>query len=173
MFATSPLMLVMLGILSVQQQLIGCIDDMMKLKKSTVSFNLKYPFTLTIKMCWSKTIWEEREFPVQMFFGSMDPLIFPLLNLVAFLEYGDDSNSTKLFGSCSNWSIVNSLQQILSSTFFEPPLPTSQPGQLGTHSIQKGSATYASRVGLPKVCLFNWHCFIFLIFLLDDAKLCL
>ena len=150
MFATSPLMLAMLGILSVQWQLIGRIGDMMKLEKSTMSFNLQYPFTLTIKMCWSKNIQEERESPVQMLFGSMDPLICPLLNLAAFLEFGDGSNSTKLFGSRSNRSVANSLENIFSNPLFKP----ARPGPLGTHSIRKGSATYASRFGLPKVCYF-------------------
>ncbi len=96
MFATSPLMLAMLGILSVQWQLIGRIDDVMKLEKSTISFNWQYPFTLMIKMLFQKYLRGER-----VLFGSMDPLIFPLLNLVAFLEFVDGSNSTKLFGSCS------------------------------------------------------------------------
>ncbi len=121
MFATSPLMVAMLGILSVQWQLIGRIDGVMKLKKSTMSFNLQYPFSLMIKMCWSKNIQEERESPVQTLLGSMDPLICLLLNLAAFLEFGGGSNSTKLIGSCSNWSVANSFKLIFWSPSSNQP----------------------------------------------------
>ncbi len=51
----------------------------------------------------------------------MDPLICPLLNLEAFLEFGDGSNSTKLFGRCSNQSIANSLKHIFWAPFSNQP----------------------------------------------------
>ncbi len=150
LYSTSPVLLVMVGVLTVQWQLIGRIDDVMKLDKSTIKFNLQSPFTLMIKMCWSKNIRDERESPVQILFGSMDPLICPLLNLAAFLEFGDGNNSTKLFGSRSNRSISNILERIFSSPLFR----SYQPGPLGTHSIRKGAATFASQFGLPKVRIF-------------------
>ncbi len=49
MFVTSPLMYVRLGIFSIQWQLIRQIDDVMMIKKITVSFNLQYPFTSWLK----------------------------------------------------------------------------------------------------------------------------
>ena len=147
MYALSPLMLVMLGVLTIQWQLIGRIDDVMKLDKSTIRPNMQYPFTLLIKMCWSKNIREERESPIQVLFGSMDPLICPLLNLAAWLEFGDAATSEKLFGSRSNRSVSNILGRVFSSSLFRAV----RPGPLGTHSIRKGAATFASRFGIPKV----------------------
>ncbi len=135
----------MLAVLTFQWQLIGHINDVMKLGKSTLSFNPRYPYTLLCKMCWSKNIREERESPTQIIVPSMDPLICPLLNLAVFLELQAPSG-THLFGDRSNRSVANILDNIFSSDFFT----ATRHGNLGTHIIRKGAATYASQFGLPR-----------------------
>jgi len=76
------------AVLCLQWQIIGRIDDVMKLAKSTLMFNSREPSTLNIKMNWSKNIREERDCPTQVLFGAMDPLVCPLLNLATWLEGG-------------------------------------------------------------------------------------
>ena len=74
------------AVFCLQWQIIGRIDDVMKLAKSTLLFNPREPSTLNIKLNWSKNIQEERDCPTQIVFGAMDPLVCPLLNLAAWLE---------------------------------------------------------------------------------------
>ncbi len=138
-YKESSLCSMMLAVLTFQWQLIGCINDVMKLGKSTLSFNPRYPYTLLCKMCWSKNIREERESPTQIIVPSMDPLICPLLNLAVFLELQAPSG-THLIGDRSNRSVANILDNIFSSDFFT----ATRHGNLGSHSIRKGAATYAS-----------------------------
>jgi len=78
-------MILLLTILTIQWQFIGRIDDMMRLATSTVLFNSDHPFTLYIKMCWSKNIRTERDSPTQILFASMDPAVCPLLPNVYLL----------------------------------------------------------------------------------------
>ena len=95
----------LMAVLCLQWQIIGQIDDVMKLAKSTLLFNPCEPSTLNIKLNWSKNIlnWsknirEERDCPMQIVFGAMDPLVCPLLNLAIWLE-GGNSHGLLLFGS--------------------------------------------------------------------------
>jgi len=139
------LMDLMLSVLTLQWQLIGRIDDVMKLEKSSLSFNHRFPFTLLCKMTWSKNIREERESPTQLLLPAMDPLLCPLLNLAIFVESHAPAG-LHLYGDRLNRSVANILENILSSDHFT----AIRPGSLGTHSIRKGAATYASRFGLPR-----------------------
>ena len=75
-----------MAMLCLEWQIIGCIDDVMKLAKSTLLFNSCEPPTLNIKMNWSKNIREESDCLTQILFGAMDPLVCPLLNLLGWLE---------------------------------------------------------------------------------------
>jgi hypothetical protein len=137
-------MLRLLAILTVQWHLMGRIDDIMKLAISTIVFNSCNPFTLHIKMCWSKNIRNERQSPTQIMFASMDPIICPLLNLVTMIEVvGTDGDF--LFGR-SNKSAAQQLKLVYSSDFFK----SQRTGEIGTHSVRKGSATFASRSGCHK-----------------------
>ena len=74
----------------------------------------------------------------------MDPIVCPLMNLVTMIEVvGTDGDF--LFGR-SNKSAAQQLKLVYTSEFF-----TSQrTGQVGTHSVRKGSATFASRSGCHK-----------------------
>ena len=76
------------AVLCLQWQIIGRIDDVMKLAKSTLLFNSWEPSTWNIKMNLSKNIWEERDCPAKILFGAMDHVVCPLLNLVAWLKGG-------------------------------------------------------------------------------------
>ena len=79
-------MIILLTVLTVQWQFIARIDDMMRLKTSTVLFNPDHPFTLYLRMCWSKNIRTERECPKQIMVASMNPIVCPLLNLSVMIE---------------------------------------------------------------------------------------
>ena len=102
LYADSDLWFFLAAVFCLQWQIIGRIDDVMKLTKSMLLFNRCQPSILCVKMNWSKNISKEREPPMQILFGAMDPLICPLLNLAAWLEGGEDYGLL-LFGShCSN-----------------------------------------------------------------------
>ncbi len=85
-FPSHDVMLPMLAILTLQWQIIGRIDDVMQLATSTILKNVHNPYTLHIKMCWSKNIVSENQLPIQMLFGSMDPLVCPFLSLAVYFE---------------------------------------------------------------------------------------
>ena len=90
LFAASDMWFFLTAVFCLQWQIIGRIDDVMKLAKCSLLFNPWEPSTLNVKMTWSKNIQEERESPTQILFGAMDPIICPLLNLAAWLEGGED-----------------------------------------------------------------------------------
>ena len=79
----------------------------------------------------------------------MDPLVCPLLNLAVYFECirEDPTSEGKIFPEHPNRGISNFLSAVFESVHF----PSSNKiGKLGTHSIRKGAATYASRNGLLK-----------------------
>ncbi len=139
------------AVFCLQWQIIGQIDDVMKLAKSTLLFNPREPSTFNIKLNWSKNIREERDCPTQIVFGAMDPLVCPLLNLAIWLE-GGDNHGLLLFGSYQTNSAMSSLlDKIFSSELF---LRVRAVWLLGTHSICKGAVSYAAYFGM----LRDWIC---------------
>ena len=124
-------MIMLLTVLTIQWQLIARIDDMMRLQTSTILFNSDNPFTIYIKMCWSKNIRTERDSPTQIIFASMDPIVCPLLNLSVMMEVIGTTGGL-LFGR-SNKTVANLLKQVYKSSLFT----AKRPGKLGTHSIRK------------------------------------
>ena len=138
-------MLMALSVLTLQWQLIGRIDDIMQLRTSTVLFNVRDSFTLHIKMSWSKNIRTEMQSPTQILIAAMDPIICPLLNLAVYMEtFGGHAGG--LMFDHSKKTTTNLIDEILASSNFR----AQRAGRVGTHSFRKGSATYASRFGLPK-----------------------
>jgi hypothetical protein len=135
-----------LAMITLQWQLIGHIDDVMKLATSTLLKHTLYLFALNIKMCWSKNIRTKQESPTQILFASMDPLICPMLNLGIFMESVRTQRGGWLFGN-TNRNTSGILRTILNSQFFTLVFQT---GKLGTHSICKGAATFASCNGIPR-----------------------
>jgi hypothetical protein len=148
-FPSHNVMLLILAVLMLQWQIIGRIDDVMQLATSTILKNARYPFTLHIKMCWSKNIVSKNKSPTQMLFGLMDPLICPFLNLVVYFKscWEETHSRGNLFPEQTNWGILIFLGTIFDSKHF--PLAHTV-GKLGTHSIRKGAATYASPNGITK-----------------------
>ena len=137
-------MLMALSVLTLQWQLIGRIDDIMQLRTSTVLFNVRDSFTLHIKMSWSKNIRTEMQSPTQLLLAAMDPIICPLLNLAVFIEtFGGHGG---LMFDRAKKTTTNLIDVILASSNFR----AQRAGRVGTHSFRKGSATFASRFGLPK-----------------------
>ncbi len=51
-----------------------------------VSTNLHHPGCLQVKMRKLKNIRSERDMPTQIYFGSMDPLVCPILNVAIQIE---------------------------------------------------------------------------------------
>ena len=81
-FCTHPeTMTLVLAVMTLQWHFIGQIDDIMSLYTTMVSTNLHHPGCLQVKMRKLKNIRSERDMPTQIYFGSMDPLVCPILNL--------------------------------------------------------------------------------------------
>jgi len=137
------------GVLTLQWQMIGRVDDMMKLGRKEVSANLEHTCALTVQMRWSKNIREERESPRQIVLGSFDDRLCALLNLAVYLEHENVSEENGfLFGNGidGDRSIRSALKGVLESSDFN----AQSEGPLGTHSIRKGPATHAARCGISK-----------------------
>ena len=90
LFVDSDMWFFLSAVFCLQGQIIGHIDNVMKLAKGLLLLNVHEPSTLNVKMNWSKNIREEREAPTQILFGLMDPIVCPLLNIAMWLEGGDD-----------------------------------------------------------------------------------
>ena len=136
--------------LTLQWSLITRVDDIMKMKYQDFFHNIQHPFALSCRMRWSKNITEERDSPEKIILGSMDVRLCPLLNLAVYLEvYGKISTtppSDFLFGSPNDGHKV--LRNTIGKVFNSPDFVKLKEGLLGTHSIRKGAATYASRCGM-------------------------
>lgn len=109
---SEAIMSTMLAVMTLQWQLIGRIDDVMKLATSTVLKHTLYPFALNIKMCWSKNIRTEQDSPTQILFASMNPLICPILHLGIFMETVGRQCDGFLFGN-SNRNTSSLLKTVL------------------------------------------------------------
>ena len=81
----------LVAVLVTQWQLIGRIDDMMKMKYNNLAHNIQHNFTVFAQLRWSKNITEEREAPQQILLGSMDERVCVLVNLGIFLELQSES----------------------------------------------------------------------------------
>ncbi|KAH9150675.1 hypothetical protein AeRB84_006523 [Aphanomyces euteiches] len=141
------------SILTMQWHLIGRVDDMMKLQFCNFSFNPAHPFTLICQMRWSKNISEERESPRQILLGSMDERLCVLLNLAVYVELidSDDPERVEHGFLCGNGYdgdrlVRDMLHRVLENAGFKKLVD----GNLGTHNIRKGPATYASRNGMSR-----------------------
>ncbi|KAG1705685.1 hypothetical protein DVH05_003395 [Phytophthora capsici] len=132
---------------------------MMKLKFENISHNVQNPGTLLCQMRWSKNISDERDAPEQILVGSMDPLLCALLNLAVYLESSCCSISSEFVfeNPTDGHRVVRKfLQDILDS----PRFRKLKKGNLGTHSLRKGAATYGSRSGVSKDYINRrgrWH----------------
>ena len=123
---------------------------MMKLRVNDITANLEHPESICVQMRWSKNITEERESPRQIVLGSLDERMCVLLNLAIFIEAGNDSHSDTEFlfgnGVDGDRAIRASLKEVLESNL----LQSLSNGNVGTHSMRKGPATYCARLGQAK-----------------------
>ena len=134
-------------VIAMQWHLITRIDDMMKLQLTNLMFNLENPFTVLAKLRWSKNITEERDAPEQIVFGSMEPLLCPILNLAIYIETRTN-DSPFVFGNPINGHTI--VRKALQAAVGDVRFKRMKDGKLGTHSFRKGAATYASRAGAIK-----------------------
>jgi hypothetical protein len=112
-------------------------------------------FALQTKVTWSKNVYEERDCPDQIFFGSFDSQYCLLLSLSIYLEVwlGDNiANTNKffLFGDDDENDIraVDRIKNNYSATlrkYFVEFVRLSR--ELGTHSIRKFAASWARALG--------------------------
>ena len=112
-------------------------------------------FALQTKVTWSKNVYEERDCPDQIFFGSFDSQYCLLLSLSIYLEHwlGDCvDNSTKefLFGDDRTEDVraVDRIKANYSNTlrkYFVVFVRLSR--ELGTHSIRKFASSWARALG--------------------------
>jgi hypothetical protein len=118
-------------------------------------------FALQIKVFWSKNVLEERDCPDQILLGSMDSGFCILLALSIYLESWFTCNkglqSVFLFSDDNNEELApkrtkSSYAASLRTNVFSNPMFLSKTGRngsedLGSHSLRKFPATWASRNG--------------------------
>ncbi|KAL3665132.1 hypothetical protein V7S43_009764 [Phytophthora oleae] len=137
------------SVLTLQWHICARIDDMMKLQFSNFSPNTQYPSTLLLQMRWSKNIHEERDAPEQVIIGSMDPKMCVLLNLAIHIESTLSVMSSEfVYGNPKDGDRV--VRRFLANTVKNNAFKKLNTGKLGTHSLRKGAATYATRSGVSK-----------------------
>ena len=140
------------ALLNLQWQLMARMDDMLNLKFETITTNLVFPFSLNVKMRWSKNITEERDAPEQVVLGSFEEMICPLLNLAMYIEGSGFTGETLtkdgfLFGGTA---ARHSVRRLFDSLIQDEEFTALLAGLLGNHSVRKGSATFAMRSGLSR-----------------------
>ena len=123
--------------LTLQWHIMGRIDDALKLKFENFVPNLEYPFSMNIKLMWSKNITEEREVPKQIIFGSFDHRICPIIHMAIYcfsLENKIFSSKDFIFGQFGDRNLRIILQKIWDKSCFKKLLK----GPLGPIVYVKG-----------------------------------
>ena len=139
-----------------QYNIIGRIDDVAHMYLSNVKINVDYPYTLLVRVVWSKNINDERNAPDQILLGANDPTYCVLLALAIHLEtwIGGVARKTdflfELYPSVttkttSSENTKNRVGEVLRNEVFRTPLFVPEGDtNLGSHSIRKLASTYAS-----------------------------
>ncbi|EGZ10710.1 hypothetical protein PHYSODRAFT_317819 [Phytophthora sojae] len=136
------------SVLSLQWHICARIDDMMKLQFSNFSPDTQYPSTQLFQMRWSKNIHEERDAPEQIILGSMHPKMCALLKLAVYIE--PTANIVRL-DLCMEIQRRRFLGNMVKNQAFKKL----KAGKLGTHSLSKGAATFATRSGIVDAYIDN------------------
>ncbi|KAG3128583.1 hypothetical protein PI126_g21341 [Phytophthora idaei] len=137
------------SVLSLQWHIMARIEDMMKLQFGNFSPNTEYASTLLFQMRWSKNIQEERDTPEQIVVGSMDPKMCAVLNLAVYIESSANVTSSEfLYGNPKDGD--RAVRRFLADMVKDTAFKKIKSGKLGTHSLRKGAATYATRSGISK-----------------------
>ena len=123
---------------------------------SNPSFRL---FALEIKVYWSKNVHEERHCPNQIILGSMDNGYYILLSLAIYLEhwftnynglqklflFSDDIDNEKAPSRTKSFYSNNLRRNVFLTEAFKTATGTRASNKLGSHSLRKYPATWASR----------------------------
>ncbi|CAJ1935012.1 unnamed protein product [Cylindrotheca closterium] len=145
-----------------QFTIIARTDNIVHFEVTHPRGNPKFPFTLKLKVFWSKNINEERQCPDQILLGSMDDDICILINLSIYLElYLEQfpqavllfTEDLELANDAATERLKARYRSALTSTWntaeFKSVIDESDYGlKIGTHSQRKLPATYASNKGL-------------------------
>ena len=128
---------------------------MQKVQIHNFSHSHKQANTIWARLTWSKNIAEEQEAPMQMLIGLMESRVCVLIALASYLEaYFElltmaSSRETFIFGSGLDGDRF--ARAVIGKIIGLAAFPLSADGgNLGTHSIQKGAATYALQNGVVK-----------------------
>jgi hypothetical protein len=84
----------------------------------------------------------------------MNPIFCPLLNLVMWLEGGEDYGSLLFRNHCTNHAVLSLLETIFNSELFR----TIREGLFGMHSIRKGAVSYAACLGIVRDWITTCGC---------------
>ena len=145
--------------------LIARDDDASHIKKENLVVSTQYPWTLTVKLRWSKNVNEPRDCPHQILLGVMDVRYCVLLSMAIFLEYwiesGAGMTSPWLFGEgvTNDQSTIDEMDTeadrtkrglyvALQDVFADPNfmLEIISAMILGVHSTKKYATTHARRL---------------------------
>lgn len=142
---------------SFQVHLIGRLDDTAKFRQPDLQPFVQYPdFGISVKLCWSKNVREERDVPTQVIFGAQDWRYCALSNLAAWLEYHWTLNPEEndfffgVGGETSPESIKATASYHLRRLLNSDTFVLAAEGETGTHSLRKFAVNIARRSGCSK-----------------------
>lgn len=143
-----------------QTHLVGRIDDLSNLETRDLRSHPRFPtFALQTEVSWSKNVMEERQCPPQICLASNDTNFCTHATMAGMLESNLTHNqqSKFLFGSANrnddrepgriNEKYSRTLRSIWRSNHDMINLLRLTTGQVGTHSLRKFPATYATERG--------------------------
>ena len=141
-----------------QFHMVGRIDDCVQLTKINLTANLRFPFTLMAKLCWTKNAKEEREAPNQVLIASMSQDYCVLLALAVHLEtecmeQGASPENPWVFSLQTNnpSNAKRKAYTILRDDVWESSeFKRMNNGLIGTHSLRKYPSTHARRNGCSR-----------------------
>jgi hypothetical protein len=143
-----------------QLHMICRIDDSCYTFRQYLQQSDQFPFALTIRMRWSKNVFEERDAPPQIVLASMNSLHCVHLALAVYLELflgrGEDGNggSVYLFNALGCKGPKGMIEKV--QTFWRedvlchPNFHKVKAGNLGSHSVKKRATTRARASGCKK-----------------------
>jgi len=146
------------AMLKLQFQLIARMDDICNLETAGLREHEQFgAFALQTQVAWSKNVNEERDCPPQIILGANDPDFCCLISLAGYLEsrfeatwgsarflFGERNDDSEPSRTNSNYS--NALKAQWRKDAFKQ-VQSQVRGGIGTHSIRKFAATWASEHG--------------------------
>jgi len=135
-----------------QYNMMARLDDTTALKLVDLKNNPQYPFALQCQLSWSKNVYEERSALYQILLGSADHRYCVLLGLALYLELwiesGQGRHSNYVFAGPNETPLQakRACYNAMKAAFKAPDfLKVDELQKIGSHSIQKMSATCAKR----------------------------